>query len=243
MKIDQSLCIACLECIFYCPVRAIKEGPTKGDIFIDEDECVECGCCLRADVCTSEAIWQPELEWPRSIRADFSDVARGHPSTRVRGRGTSEMKTNDVTGRYTRDIIGVGIELGRPGTGASLRDLEKVTMAMLALGVTFEKENPAYLLIDDTVTGKFKKEVLKERVLSAVLEFATTLDNLPLVLRTVKELSQQVDTVFSVDMCSLLDPDGTCPAEEVARSAGFEIRTNGKNNNGLGRPLAKLREV
>ena len=240
MKIDQDLCVACLDCIDYCPVEAIKEGSVKGEVFIDEDECVECGCCLRADVCASAAIWQPEMTWPRSIRKEFSDPTWTHPSTGVRGRGTSEMKTNDVTGRYRQGQVGIAAELGRPGLGARLTDLEKVTMALAPLGVNFEKENPTYALMADPATGKLKDEVLNEKVLSAIVEFGTTPDMVPLVLNTLKEVSQQINTVFSVDMCSLLEPDGTCPAEKAAQDAGFELRPNGKNCIGLGRPLAKI---
>jgi len=220
-------------------VEAIKEDPEKGEVFIDEDECVECSACLRAGICESEAIWQPELDWPRRIRAEFSDPIVPHPHTSGGGRGTEEMKTNDVRGRYPRGVVGFAAELGRPGTGTRLRDVEKVAMAMAPLGVTFEKGNPTYALIADLATGKLKEEVLNEKVLSAIVEFGTTPDRVPSVLKALNEVSQQIDTVFCVDMISLLEPNGTCSAEGAAQSAGFEIRPNGKNNIGLGRPLAK----
>ncbi|MBW1678263.1 MAG: 4Fe-4S binding protein [Deltaproteobacteria bacterium] len=240
MRINQDKCVACLECIDYCPVEAIKEDPAKGEVFIDEDECVECGCCLKADVCPCEAIWQPELDWRRRLRAEFSDASVPHPLTGVRGRGTEEMKTNDVTARYPRGRVGIAAELGRPGMGTRLRDVEKVIKTVIPFEVDFEKDNPVYALIADLSTGKLKEEVLNEKVLSAIVEFSITPDKVPAVLKALKEVSQEVGTVFSVDMCSLLEPDGTCPAENTARSAGFEIRPNGKNNIGLGRPLARL---
>ncbi len=240
MRIDQDKCIACLECIPYCIVGAIKEDPAKGEVLIDQDECVECGCCLRVGVCPSEAIWQPELDWPRRIRAEFSDPVVSHPSTRISGRGTMEAKTNDVTGRYSRGVVGIAAELGRPCIGTRLTELEKVTMAMASLGVTFEKSNPVYALLADPATGKLKQEVLNEKVLSVIVEFLITADKLPSALKALREVSQQVDTVFTVGLISLLEPDGGCSAEAATRSAGFEIRPNGKNNIGLGRPLAKL---
>ena len=240
MRIDQDKCIACAECIDHCLVEAIKEDPAKGEVFIDEDECVECGCCLRANVCPSDALWRQELDWPRRIRAEFSDPSVSHPHTGQGGRGTHEMKTNDVTGRYPRGMVGIGAEIGRPGTGTRLSELEKVAMAMASLGVTFEKANPVYPLFADPTTGKLKEEVVNEKVLSAIVEFGTTPDKLPAVLKTLKEVAQHVDTVFSVDMISVLEPDGTCSVEDAARSAGFEIRPNGKNNIGIGRPLAKI---
>jgi NAD-dependent dihydropyrimidine dehydrogenase PreA subunit len=240
MIIEQDKCIACLECLDYCPMEAIKQNPENGEVFIDEDECVECGCCLKADVCPCDAISQPEMDWRRRLRAEFSDASVAHPLTGIRGRGTDEMKTNDVTGRYPRGRVGIAAELGRPGTGTRLKDVEKVIQAIVPLGVEFEKSNPTYALIADPATGKMKAEVLNEKVLSAIVEFSTTPDKVPPVLEALREVSQKVATVFSVNMCSLLEPDGTCPAEDIARSAGFEVRPNGKNNIGLGRPLAKL---
>ena len=50
-----------------------------------------------------------------------------HPETRIPGRGTEEMKTNEVTGRYRRGMYGMAFELGRPGVGARFHDVEKVT--------------------------------------------------------------------------------------------------------------------
>jgi len=32
MRIIQDKCVACLECIDYCPVEAIKEDPAKGRV-------------------------------------------------------------------------------------------------------------------------------------------------------------------------------------------------------------------
>ena len=240
MKIDQDKCVACLECLDYCPMEAIRENPENGEVYIDEDECVECGCCLKINICPCEAIWQPELDWRRRLRAEFSDASVSHPLTGIRGRGTDEMKTNDVTGRYPRGQVGIAAELGRPGTGTRFRDVEKVIMALIPFGVSFERNNPTYALIDDPITGKLKEEVLNEKVLSAIVEFSTTPDNVPSVLRALKEVSQKVDTVFSMNMCSLLEPDGTCPTEDAAQNAGFDVRPNGKNNIGLGRPLVKL---
>ncbi len=240
MKIDQDKCIACLECIDYCPMEAIKENEENGEVFIDEDECVECGCCLKAEVCPCDAIWQPQLDWRRRLRAEFSDASVPHPLTGIRGRGTDEMKTNDVTGRYPRGKIGIAAELGRPGTGTRFRDVEKVVQALVPFDVVFEKNNPTYALIADMATGKLKEEVLNEKVLSAIVEFSVSMDKVVPVLKALREVSRQVDTVLSMNMCSLLEPDGTCPAEKAIRDAGFEIRPNGKNNIGLGRPLAKI---
>jgi len=49
-----------------------------------------------------------------------------HKKTDIAGRGTAEMKTNDITGRVKRGG-GVAVELGRPGVGTRFTDVEKVS--------------------------------------------------------------------------------------------------------------------
>ena len=70
MVIDEELCIACGQCVPYCPVKAITLDETA---CIDLDECVECGNCLRMADCPVEAISRQELEWPRTVRSILSD--------------------------------------------------------------------------------------------------------------------------------------------------------------------------
>lgn len=234
MKIDEGKCIGCLECVDYCPVGAIKEVGT-GLVAINEDECVECGCCLRVGCCDQEAIWQQELQWPRVLRAQFSNPHVGHPSTGGHGRGTDEMKTNELTNNYPRGCIGIAAELGRPGIGTRLAELQKVAQAVLPLGVELLKDNPTYYLFQEPAKGILRDDVRKERVLSAILEFKTSPEKAPEVLAALKKVAGEVDTVISMNIASMLEPDGRVPAEEVARKTGLKLRPNGKNNLGLGR--------
>jgi hypothetical protein len=177
------------------------------------------------------------LEWPRSVRAVFSDPTTVHPGTGVPGRGTDEIKTNDVTGRLRKGEAGLVIEMGRPGTGAFFRDIEKVAMALAKLKPHFEKQNPVTQLMVDPETGKIKDEVLNEKVLSAIIEIKTTLDRIPAFLHTLEKVQKEVDTVISVGVASKCLPDGSIPHEEWVRKAGFNLSANGKTNIGLGRPL------
>ena len=234
MKIDQDKCISCLTCIDYCPVGAIKE---KADsVEIEQDECVECGVCLKVQACASEALYQPELTWPRILRAQFSDPRTIHPSTMVYGRGTDETKTNEITGRYPRGYIGIAAELGRPCVATRLRDVEKVARAILPLDVEFEKDNPTYNLFEDIKTGKMKADVLNERVLSAILEFKMPAEKAPEVLKALNRIASEIETVMSIDIGARIEPDGSNPADVIAQKAGFNILPNGKTNLGLGRP-------
>ncbi|MFC1978349.1 hypothetical protein ACFLWS_08870, partial [Chloroflexota bacterium] len=238
----EEACTECAICLPYCPVSAIKKIHGNGEIFIDDEECVECGGCLRADICPNDALWQPELPWPRIIRAQFSDPCVFHPATNVSGRGTEESKTNDVTGRYPPGYVCIAAELGRPGTGTKMRDVERVARAILALGVEFESDNPTYQLFEDLENGTFHKDILEERVLSAILEFKVLVAKAPEVLKALDRAAKEVDTVVSVDIGSMLEPDGSLPAERIAKEAGFKIRPNGKSNLGLGRPRANILE-
>ena len=153
MKIDQDLCIGCGQCIPYCPVGAIIENDDTSDI--DLDECVECGNCLRMASCPVDAIYQQELSWPRTVRSILSDPLTVAEESGISGRGTEEMKTNEVTGRFKLGTVGIGIEVGRPVTGARFYDVEKVARAVAKLGVEFEKINPTTSLMSDPGTGKF----------------------------------------------------------------------------------------
>jgi len=242
MKIDKEKCIGCSACHPYCPVGAIKpvEGDGKQVSEIDRQECVECGACyLRSGVCPVDAIYMPKLEWPRSLREQFSNPHVRHPSTGAQGRGTEEMKTNDVTGRYRRGMSGVAVEMGRPGIGTSFIDIQTVAMAVARLGVEFEPQNPLTVVMADPKAGKFKDEILGEKVLSAILEFRIENGRLKEVLKTLKGVSTRIDTVFSLDLVGRVDKDGTIPNASIAKEAGFSPRPNMKTNIGLGRPLAK----
>jgi Pyruvate/2-oxoacid:ferredoxin oxidoreductase delta subunit len=239
MIIEKDKCIGCEDCHPYCPVGAISTVDWLGESVseIDQAECLECGACHeRSGVCPVDAIYMPKLKWPRSIREHFSNPHVKHPSTTGQGRGTEEMKTNDVTGRYTRGITGIAIEMGRPGVGTSFKDLQKVSMALARLGVEFEPSNPVAELMVDKKTGKINEEVLNEKVLSAILEFKIQNERLKEVLETIKEVATQIDTVFSLDLINRVNPDGTMPGLAIAKDAGFFPRPNTKTNVGLGRP-------
>ena len=240
MKIDEEKCIDCKACHPYCPVGAIRTlGEEEASEVVQED-CVECGVCLRAEVCPTDAIFMPDLKWPRSIRATFSDPLSTHPSTKELGRGTEEMKTNDVTGRFRRGMAGIGVEMGRPSVGATFREIQTVSMALAKVGIEFEPQNPVTSLMVDKKRGKIEDEVLDEKVLSAIIEFSMENDRLPEALTVLKEVSKGLDTVFSLCLINRVDPEGNLPNLSIAEGAGFSPRLNTKTNVGLGRPLKEM---
>ncbi len=239
MKIDKNKCTGVGACQPYCPVGAIVTVEWKGKSVseIIQEECVECGVCQRSGVCPNDAIYKTDLEWPRSIRAAFSNPTTSHRETNVGGRGTEEMKTNDVTGRFREGFAGVLIEMGRSGVGTTFRDLQKVTMAIAKLGVEFEPKNPVTSLITDQKTGKINEEVLNGKALSAIVGFIIENNRLKEALEVLKRVSTQIDTVFSLGLISRVSQDGKIPTVSIAKEAGFSPYPNTKTNVGLGRPL------
>jgi len=244
MRINIEKCVGCSRCVAYCPVGAIQvlqdeQNPKKKKSRIDEDECVECGVCFRANVCKPQAIYLPELNWPRVVRRAFSDPMVEHKETGVPGRGTEEMKTNEVTGRFKRGTWGMAVEVGRPGAGARLKDLETIAMALAEKGIVFEPRNPVTFLFEDVKTGRLKPEVRNEKVLSGIIEFEVKPEQLKPVLEVLKEMVGKVESVFSVDLISYPEEKEKGPALEMVKELGFPIYSNGKVNLGLGRVLNK----
>ncbi|MGH9433119.1 MAG: 4Fe-4S binding protein, partial [Terriglobia bacterium] len=178
MRINPDKCVGCGNCTYVCPMGAIYVNPATDRATIDRDECVECYACyngmssehlnpslVRAirklfmlarvrfdpepDVCPTSAFEPDDLQWPRVVRRAFSDPRATHESTSVAGRGTEEVKTNDVTGRVQQGEVGFTIEFGRPGVGVWFWDVQKMTWALAEAGVPFEKKNPLTLLMSD----------------------------------------------------------------------------------------------
>src|SRR5712692_745694 len=264
MQIDPKKCVACGNCIPVCPMGAIYVDPAINRATINYDERVECSTCYRGmsqehlnpvmvrtvrrlakifrfrfepepDVCPTAAFVMEELEWPRIVRRVFSDPLVEHKSTGIHGRGTEEVKTNDVAHRVDVGEAGYVIEIGRPGVGVRFRDIQRVTMALARTGVQFEQKNPITHLMVDQKTGALKPDLLNEKILSAIVEIKTPVGRVPEVLDVVDEMSKQVDTVIAVGVSTRCDEKG----EEHVLSPlldehGYTYH-RAKTNLGLGR--------
>jgi NAD-dependent dihydropyrimidine dehydrogenase PreA subunit len=233
MYIDEELCEKCLDCRPVCPVGAIMLKDKT--VVIDYEACVECGVCLRFEICPEQAIKQvDEIPYPRVIRAVFSDPIQRHEATGVQGRGTEEMKTNDVTNLFRQGEIGFSIELGRPGVGAYLTDLEKVVKKVTTKGYTFSEDNPVVSLIADRSTGALRPEVLKERVLSAIAEFLVPEDEALDFIEEIKDfLNSELECVATMSVISRANENGDSAFMQKLKNRGIDIYPNGKVNIGM----------
>jgi hypothetical protein len=242
---------------------AIYIDPSINRARINTDECVECFTCYRGmskehlnptfvrairktaqffrfrfdpepDICPTDAIVPEDLSWPRVVRRAFSDPQVPHESTGIHGRGTAEVKTNDVTNRVNEGEAGFVVEFGRPGIGARFRDIERVTRALAQLGVEFETNNPVTSLMTDPSRGVIREEILNEKILSAIVEIKTALDKVPSVLKEIRNLSREVDTVISVGVSTRCDAQGNDRLRAILEQEGYPTY-RGKTNLGLGR--------
>ena len=167
VEIDESLCVGCGSCTLYCPVEALTLVDRKARVNLEL--CVECGTCIRAEVCPVDAISMPEFDEIRETRHYLSDPTTTTKLTGVPGRGTEEM--NPVTAlivdesgalderivdeRVLSGIVEAKIEEETiPEVISALRRLEGELDTVFSLGVIcrFDEEGgiPALKIIEGT---------------------------------------------------------------------------------------------
>jgi len=244
MKAAKDKCIACKRCFPYCPMGRIQTFrrheniPGRIYIEIDQEACTDCGVCLRADICPVNALYQPQEPWPREVRGILSNPLIEFKGSQVPGRGTEEMKTNDVKGSFLPGEVGIGIELGRPGIGAYFRDAEIVAMALMGadIGYVLAEENPVTHFMSDKKIGKLRDDILNEKLTSAIIEGKCKLEKLPKALRALQEAAKKVESIFSVEVITKVTPAGDVPIKPVLEEMGIWYSINSKNNIGIGEP-------
>ncbi|HMC60439.1 MAG TPA: 4Fe-4S binding protein [Candidatus Solibacter sp.] len=264
MKINPDKCVACGNCTYVCPVGAIYIDPAIHRATVNRDECVECYACFNGlsqehlnptlvrlmrkmfqairvrfdpepDVCPTAAFEPEELVWPRVVRRAFSDPRVPHESTGIEGRGTEEVKTNDITGRVNVGEVGFTIELGRPGVGVWMREIQQMCWRLGAAGVSFESRNPITSLMTDVGSGTLREDILGEKLMSAIVEIKVPVARTEEIVRLVWEAEKELDTVVALGVGTRCGPDGEDHVlAPILERLGYKLE-RAKTNTGLGR--------
>src|SRR2546421_4389115 len=267
MRIDPDKCVACGNCTYVCPMGAIYVDPVIKRATIDRNECVECYACYNGmsqehlnptlvrgmrkifqlmrlrfdpepDVCPTACFEPDELAWPRVVRRAFSDPRVPHESTSIEGRGTEEVKTNDISGRVGVGEVGFTIEFGRPGVGVWLRDIQQMCARLALAGVSFEKKNPLTSLMSDVAAGQLRKDILGEKVMSAIVEIKVPVERTEEIIRLVWEVEKELDTVVALGVGARCDEEGEDNVvAPILERLGYHPQ-RAKTNIGLGRVTA-----
>jgi hypothetical protein len=243
---------------------AIYIDPAIHRATINNDECVECYACFNGlsqehlppmlvrtirkvlslvrirfdpepDVCPTAAFEPDELAWPRVVRRAFSDPRVPHESTGVEGRGTEEVKTNDVTGRVKMGEVGFTVEFGRPGVGVRFREIQEMCWALARANVSFEQKNPVTSLMTDVPSGALRQDILDEKVMSAIVEIKVPVQRTEEIIRLVWDVEKRIHTVVALGVGVRCDENGD---EEIVgpilERLGYKLE-RAKTNVGLGR--------
>ena len=264
MYINPDKCVACGNCTYVCPMGAIYVDPTIKRAKVNLHECVECYACYTGlsqehlnptivrttrkifqmlrlrfdpepDVCPTAAFEPEELTWPRVVRRAFSDPRVPHESTGVEGRGTEEVKTNDISGRVKPGEAGFTIEFGRPGVGVWMREIQLMCWALADAGVTFEKRNPITSLMTDVPSGTLREDILNEKLMSAIVEIKVPVERVEEIVRLVWDVEKRVDTVVAFGVGTRCDDSGEDNiVAPVLEKLGYSLE-RAKTNIGIGR--------
>jgi ferredoxin len=264
VKINPDKCVACGNCTYVCPMGAIYIDPAIHRATVNREECVECYACFNGlsqehlnptlvrlmrkvlqlirvrfdpepDVCPTAAFEPEELVWPRVVRRAFSDPRVPHESTGIEGRGTEEVKTNDITGRVNVGEVGFTIELGRPGVGVWMREIQHMCWRLGAAGLSFETRNPITSLMTDVRSGTLREDILGEKLMSAIVEIKVPVERTEEIVRLVWEAEKELDTVVALGVGTRCGPDGEDHVlAPILERLGYKLE-RAKTNTGLGR--------
>jgi hypothetical protein len=119
--------------------------------------------------------------------------------------------------------------------GVRFHEIQKMTWALARAGVAFEKKNPVTSLMSDVASGTIRQDILDEKILSAIVEIKVTVDRTEEIIRLVKQVEQEIETVVALGVGARCDENG----EEhvvgpILERLGYKLE-RAKTNVGLGR--------
>jgi hypothetical protein len=87
----------------------------------------------------------------------------------------------------------------------------------------------------DKVKGTLEPDLLNEKILSAIVEIRTAIEEVPQVLDTVAAVSLRIDTVMALGVSTRCDEDGNDELlAPLLQDLGYSLE-RAKTNMGLGR--------
>jgi hypothetical protein len=231
-EVNQEACVECHTCYRGLSVENLPPWPVR--LLRKVLSAMQLRFQPEPDICPTGSLAPEDLAWPRTLRRAFSDPQVPHESTGINGRGTAEVKTNDLTGRVKEGEAGFVVELGRPGIGVYFSEVDRVTRTLAERGVAFERENPVTELMTDPEKGLIREDVFSEKVLSCILESKIKLEKVPEMLGVIKALAPTLNTVVSLGVSTRCDSEGNDPLKEILHNEGYDP-WRAKMNLGMGR--------
>ena len=144
------------------------------------------------------------------------------PDPRLR---TTASPVNEVDDAL-RALIGDMFETmyAAPGIGLAATQVD-VHKRLLVADVSAERDDP-YVLINP--------EILDEKVMSVIVEFAIDAADTSAVLQNLREIARGLPTIMAIGLSVRCDDAGNTGVEEVLAESGFDV-VRAKTNLGLGR--------
>ncbi len=238
-KINADKCTGCKNCLIFCPDGAINYK--DGKCSVDSAVCTECFVCIRRPVCPEGAFEKTPIEsMLKQFQHSLSDPSANTPIKKgLVGRGGQEVKTVDVDNTLAPGTIRMTIDVGRPGVGCYMYDVEKILMAVTKAGAQLPpgSGSPLALVLEDRATGKLSEECLPYHVHSLIIEATFPDTDLNKVVKAMQSVEKDINTVFTVGLTMHVD-DENCWNKALDRldDIGFPKPYRGKVNMGLGRP-------
>ena len=169
------------------------------------------------------------------VRRAFSDPRVPHESTGVHGRGTEEVKTNDVSGRVKAARWDSPSSSDGPAWACGSAISRRCAGRWREAGVAFEKKNPVTSLMSDVATGTIREDILNEKVLSAIIEIKVPVERAEEIIRLVWDVEKQIDTVVALGVGARCDAEGEeNVVAPILEKLGYNLE-RAKTNIGLGR--------
>ncbi|HEX8041779.1 MAG TPA: hypothetical protein VF490_21675, partial [Chryseosolibacter sp.] len=107
-------------------------------------------------------------------------------------------------------------------------------------GIVFEKNNPITHLMTDPVKGDLRTDILNEKILSAIVEIKTRIDEVGRVLELVEEVSERIDTVIAIGISTRCEEGEDTMLAPLLDKLGYYY-SRAKTNMGLGRVTNRIR--